>query len=52
MYYSGTYGTGQVDILRALFRITVLSVQNSGSREEFNGVSVNGPLFPPERWTL
>jgi len=27
---------------------TQLSVPNVGSRDEFYGVSVNGPLFPPE----
>ena len=41
-----------VDILRALSTEFHLSVQNSGSRKEFYGVSLNGPLYSPESWKL
>ena len=52
--------TGMIEDLRdraigdfacAFYRTSALYIPKSYSREEFYGVSVNGPLFSPESWT-
>ena len=40
-YYTGTYGIGQVDILRALSTEPQFSTTNTCSREKFYGDSVD-----------
>jgi len=39
------------DFMCAFYGSSSLSVPNSGSSEELNGIKVNGPIFPAESWT-